>query len=284
MGLMAAHLESWSNYIALGDSFTEGLWDFYPDENGDKPLAPTSGDMSYLNGVVVRGWADRLATGLVTQRAAAGFTGFQYANLAVRGRLLRHVIDEQVPAALEQQPRLVSLIAGGNDLLRPKVDVDDLAAMIDGAVERFQAAGTDVLLSTNVDNRDSPVVNISRGRFATFNMHLWSIARRRGTFMMDLWGQSTVRDWRMWAPDRIHPSEQGHTVVSNAALDALGLETPEDWREPLPGHPPTQPRLRENLHWARSHLYPWATRRFKRRSSGDQRVAKYPMLIDWPQP
>jgi lysophospholipase L1-like esterase len=64
-----------ASFVAIGDSFTEGLND----------AAPGGG---------FRGWADRLA-GLL----AAEYPGLRYANLAVRGKLLRQIVAEQVPAA-----------------------------------------------------------------------------------------------------------------------------------------------------------------------------------------
>jgi lysophospholipase L1-like esterase len=39
------------------------------------------------------------------------------------------VLAEQVPVALAAQPDLVSLAAGGNDLLRPGADPDRLAVL-----------------------------------------------------------------------------------------------------------------------------------------------------------
>src|SRR5579875_3047207 len=89
-------------FVAVGDSFTEGLND----------AAPGGG---------FRGWADRLAGML-----AAEHPGLRYANLAVRGKLLRQIVDEQVPAAIsllaDRVPgstALVSMAGGGNDILRP---------------------------------------------------------------------------------------------------------------------------------------------------------------------
>src|SRR5882757_3072610 len=70
----------YSSYVAVGDSFTEGMNDRLPDGT-------------------FRGWADRLAGML-----AAGQPEFQYANLAVRGKMLAEIVDEQVPVALEAQP------------------------------------------------------------------------------------------------------------------------------------------------------------------------------------
>ena len=67
---------------ALGDSFTEGLMD---------EVGPDGRH---------RGWADRVAQALAERARADGADGIEYANLAVRGRLVRQVVAEQVPAAV----------------------------------------------------------------------------------------------------------------------------------------------------------------------------------------
>ena len=95
----------WRRFVALGDSFTEGLMD---------EVGPDGRH---------RGWADRVAEALAARAAAGGADGIEYANLAVRGRLVRQVIDEQVPAAVALGPDLASIAVGVNDTLRPRYDV-----------------------------------------------------------------------------------------------------------------------------------------------------------------
>ncbi|MGY1858551.1 SGNH/GDSL hydrolase family protein [Modestobacter sp. SYSU DS0290] len=253
---------TWQRYIALGDSFTEGLSD--PD--------PTTPD-AFL------GWADRLAGHL----AAASPTGeVEYANLAIRGRLLAQVLDEQVPVALAAEPDLVSLVAGGNDLLRPGVDPDRLAADLEKAVVAFRDAGADVLLATGVDPRQTPIIRRTRGRVAVFNSHLWSIAARHGAVVLDQWGAAWVQDARMWDPgDRIHLTAEGHRRTALAAAAALGVPVPGedvDWRTPLEPAPPKPVRevAAQELVWVRGFVLPWIGRRLTGRSSGDGRVAKRP--------
>jgi hypothetical protein len=203
----------------------------------------------------------------------------EYANLAVRGRLLRPILREQVPAALELRPDLVSLVGGGNDMLRPVADPDRMAVELERAVVRLREAGADVLLGTGVDSKDSPLVSRTRHRTALYNTHIWSIARRHGAHVVDLWGMRSLRDWRMWAGDRIHLTTEGHRRVAQGALVALGL-TPDDerWDDPLSPLPPVPraERVRENAQWVRQHVYPWATRRLRGRSSGDTRRPKRP--------
>lgn len=252
----------WCRYVALGDSFTEGLWDA-------DPVQPDR----------LRGWADLLADRLSTRRQAAGDPPLSYANFAVRGRLLGPIIREQLPAALELEPDLVSLIGGGNDVLRPAVDVDAIAAELEYAVIRLRAAGIDVLLATGMDSVNSPLIRATRSRVAVLNSHVWSMARRHDAFVLDVWGMRALRDWRMWSADRIHLTSEGHARVAQAALVALGLDPDDpDWDDPLTPLPPAAAteRLRGNIDWLRNHVYPWATRRLRRRSSGDTRVPKRP--------
>src|SRR5215470_18449094 len=113
------------SFVALGDSFTEGL---------DDPRADQAG---------YRGWADRFAGMLAGQRP-----GLRYANLAVRGKLLGQVADEQVPQAIAMAPDLVSLAAGGNDLLRFRSDPDALAQLFDDVVRTLLMTGCQVLIFT----------------------------------------------------------------------------------------------------------------------------------------
>ena len=99
---MANDPPSLTSFVALGDSFTEGLNDLLPDGTP-------------------AGWADRLAA-ILAQRDPAT----RYANLAIRGRLLDQIIEDQVPVAVAERPDLVGFSAGGNDILRAGTDIDDV--------------------------------------------------------------------------------------------------------------------------------------------------------------
>lgn len=262
----------WRRYVAIGDSFTEGLWDV----PGAAPPAPGA-----LPDGPCRGWADLLAAHLAERAAGAGDGPVRYANLAVRGRLLGRILAEQLPVALDLRPDLVSVVGGGNDLLRPGADPDALAAMLEQGVARARAAGADVLLATGFDTRHSPVIRRTRARTAVFNAHIWSIAQRHGAYVVDMWGMRSLHDWRMWAADRIHLTTEGHRRVAQAALVALGL-APDDpaWDDPLAPLPPLPraARARADAEWLRGYAVPWATRRLRRRSSGDGRAPKRPAL------
>ncbi len=195
-----------ASFVAIGDSFTEGLND----------AAPGGG---------YRGWADRLA-GLI----AVEHPGLQYANLAVRGKLIRQIVAEQVPAAIAMSPGLVSLAAGGNDIIRPGGDPDTLAEIFDGAVARLRASGCRVLMFTGADLVGFPVMRLLRGRIAAYNMHLRSIADARGCDLVDLWSMRFLRDLSAWSPDRLHLTSQSHQRLALRACEVLGVPVTEDWR------------------------------------------------------
>ena len=260
------------SFVALGDSFTEGLEDPAPD-----------------GGFI--GWADRVAAALARQ-----VPGFRYANLAIRGKLLPEVVAEQVPRAVELAPDLVSLAAGGNDILRG-ADVDALAAQFDPAVAALQAIGCRVLIFTGFDPRIFPVIRLLRGRIAAYDMHLRAIADTRGCDLVDLWSMRALKDARAWSPDRLHLTAQGHQKVALRTCEVLGLPTGGDWREPLP--PSRGPAhsgggqlarssawlaaRRQDARWAREYAMPWVRLRLGGASSGDGVPPKRPELVYFPR-
>jgi lysophospholipase L1-like esterase len=255
----------WTRYVAIGDSFTEGMSD-------DDPAFARDGEFG--------GWADRLAANLSLLAHDQGLE-FAYANLAVRGRKLADIVGPQLDDALDLEPDLVSIVGGGNDILRPRADLDGLAARLEAAVARIRASGADVLMATPVDPADAPLVRATRGRAAIHTANIWSIARRNGAHVIDQWGLHALRDWRMWSEDRIHMTAEGHRRVSLAALEALGHSPAETgWATPLDPGPAVGRRaaLQANAQWARVHVGPWVHRRLTGRSSGDHRTAKRPAL------
>lgn len=255
-----------SSFVALGDSFTEGMGDPGAD------------------GICLRGWADRLA-----ERLAASRPALNYANLAVRGKRLEQITADQLPQALSMRPDLVSLFAGGNDLLEFRADPDALASELDDAVARLRQAGCQVLAFTGFDPRAFPLLRLIRGKVAAFNMHVRTIALRRGCHLADLWSMSMLTDQRCWTEDRVHLTADGHRRVALLAAEALGVEAGENWREPLPS-PAAAPggwlswpgswlaARAGDVRWARDHAAPWLIRRLRGMSAGDGIPPKRPRL------
>ncbi|MFE3450104.1 SGNH/GDSL hydrolase family protein [Nonomuraea sp. NPDC059194] len=244
-----------TSYVALGDSFTEGLED--------------PADVGY------RGWADRLAEHIEAEQP-----GLRYANLAVRGRLIDEIVGDQVPRAADLRPDLVSLCAGGNDILRPGSGPEVVAARLEEGVAALNAAGAKVILFTGFDLRQVPVMRLAHSKIEIFNLHIHDIARRHDAHLVDLWPMAVLRDRRAWNEDRLHLSPDGHRRVALRAAEVIGVAVEQDWREPYPPLLPPQwaDARRDDLRWARQYLGPWISRRIHGRSSGDGVDPKRPEL------
>jgi lysophospholipase L1-like esterase len=252
--------ERLSRYVAVGDSFTEGL----DDLRGDGTL---------------RGWADRVADSL-----SLTVPDFQYANLAVRSLRIDAIVGGQIPAALAMAPDLVTVAAGGNDLLSLRASVGRVAAQFDDALAMLAAAGVTTLAFTGFDPRHQlPPGRLIAARTADYNALVTASARRYGALLVDLWSMPELSDSRFWSPDRLHLSSIGHAHIAGTVLDMLGRPTPENW--PLRLGPPTvTSRVRsgiDDVKWSRRHLAPWAIRKIRGRATGDGRTAKYNSLQDW---
>jgi lysophospholipase L1-like esterase len=245
----------WSRYVAIGDSFTEGIGDPEPESPGGH-----------------RGWADRVAEVL-----ASHADDFAYANLAIRGRLLQQILDEQVEAALDLHPDLISISAGGNDTIRPGTDPDEVAARLDAGIGRLRRDGATVVLFTGPDIGGTPVLGRIRGKVAIYNENLHAVAKRHDAIVADMWALRELTDPRMWAPDRLHFSPIGHQTIARMVLDALNVRHDLDPFEadPLPRQSWRQARI-DDIGWAREHFAPWILRRLRRESSGDGVTPKRP--------
>ncbi|MCW2794260.1 MAG: GDSL-like Lipase/Acylhydrolase [Nocardioides sp.] len=242
-------------YVALGDSFTEGV--------GDP-------DASRPNGL--RGWADRVAEVLATQEP-----DFTYANLAIRGRKLLGVLEEQLEPALALSPDLVTVYAGANDILRPRVDLDTLVEAYDAGLARLAATGARLLVWTAFDPGGSAIYRPMRGRFALYNELVREAADRHGATIVDYWRLREYRDWRLWDTDRMHMGPAGHQRMAVEVLDLLGVPhslAPLPLVEDVPRSRVAQ--TREHADWARTFAAPWVHRRLTGRSSGDTVSPRYP--------
>ena len=245
----------WHRFVAIGDSFTEGVGDPEP---------------TYPGGL--RGWADRVAEVL-----AEHDPDFAYANLAVRGKLHDQVRDEQLEPALSLRPDLLTISSGGNDMLRLGADPDAVAARFDRVVAKLRAHIGTVVIFTGFDPRFNAIMSAIRGRVAIYNENLRAIAESRDCIVADLWGLRSIQDPRMWSEDRLHLNPHGHHEVARLVLGALGAEHDLIESEPEPAKPRgRRDAIAGDLLWAREYFVPWVLRRLRRVSSGDGLMAKRP--------
>ncbi|MCA1006985.1 SGNH/GDSL hydrolase family protein [Rhodococcus hoagii] len=248
-----------SRFVAIGDSQSEGLND------GDDSAG-------------YRGWADRLA-----ERLAEIDPDVQYANLAIRGRLARQVREEQLAPALALQPDLASVVAGVNDLLRPKFEPATIAGELEIAFEALTASGAQVLtMAFPTLGAGMPGGRAIMARISALNTEIRTVAARHDVAVIDLEMYPVSTDPRLWSWDRLHLNADGHDRLAAAAATVLGLPgTDLTWQDSLGPLPPvTVPgRLRADAEWAVRFLGPWLGRRLRGTSSGADRVAKRPELM-----
>jgi lysophospholipase L1-like esterase len=247
----------YDSFVALGDSFTEGLNDLREDG-------------SY------RGWADLVAAELATKSP-----DFRYANLAVRGRRLEQIRDDQVPRAELMEPSLVGFSAGGNDIIGFRCDVAALARDMHDVLDRLVRAAGTVVVFTGFDPRGRlPLGRVLAARAAAYNASIQESSAQLGAHVVDLWTMSGLYEPAMWAPDRLHLSVDGHALVAAAVLEVLGERVAMDGRE-VQQTAVLQPWLsarRADAEWFGSYFAPWVSRKVRGRSAGDFVEPKLPEL------
>ncbi|KNX39542.1 SGNH/GDSL hydrolase family protein [Luteipulveratus halotolerans] len=244
-------------FVAIGDSFTEGVGD---------------NNVMYPNGV--RGWADRAA-----RQMGRHDPGWEYANLAIRSKVLDEVVAEQLDAALALQPTLVTFYAGGNDILSLRVDMDSVMQRYEAALARLAASGARVMVFTTFDMKVSSMLEPLRRRIRFFNNGVRELSRSYDAQLLDHTLLREYDDRRLWSPDRIHMSKVGHKRLAGHFLDALGI--PHTLK--LPELPAWEPRtwrqaIAEERVFVRSEVIPLVRRRMSGVREGDALTPK------WPQP
>lgn len=247
-------------FVAIGDSTAEGVGD--PDPAGGH-----------------RGFADRLA-----ERLAAVQGSVAYANLAVSGYVTREIRERQLAPALALQPDLVAIMAGMNDLLRPRFDAAAIEADLGAMYRAFSATGCTLLAFTLPDVAHRLIVP-PLDQWLARRVHALGDAIRRaarevGAHVIDLAAHPMAADPRMWSADRLHGNPTSHALMADACAQAIALPDADGrWREPMAPLPiaGVAARLATHAEWAWRYLLPWLWGRTRARS--EPRVAKHRALV-----
>lgn len=247
-----------ARYVAIGDSSTEGLDD--PAGNGR-----------------YRGWADRLAVHVARAQGE-----LLYANLAVRGRRTREILEQQLEPALAMRPELATVFSGTNDIIRNGFDLDAVIGDIGTMQRSLREAGATVLTFTMPDLSEvMPMARRVAPRLLAFNAAVRALGAETGTIVVDLAAHPVAADPRLWSDDRLHANSLGHERIATALAHALGLpDVDVDWHRALPPRPATTlaQRVAAELRWTHRYFVPWVWRHARGRSSGDGIQPKRPAL------
>lgn len=244
-------------YVAIGDSFTEGMGDEYPDGTP-------------------RGWADLTAQGW----AASLGEPIQYANLAIRGRLAWPVVEEQLEPALALRPTHLSFNGGGNDMLRPNTDPEHIADAFARVIRRCDQEGVQLIVLSGASPSGLPLAGLVRRRGdALSDAVLGRLTTRPDIIRALNWPDRELSDPSYWSADRLHMGPRGHHRVAARVLKSLNQRVPEGWWVP-----PLEAEVEhmQSTAYYRQHVLPWIKRRIKRTSSGDGRAPKFPDWVEIP--
>jgi lysophospholipase L1-like esterase len=185
---LAALVGPWERVVLVGDSTVEGV------------RGPVAGyrDLS---------WADRLALAFARARPGADIT-----NLGRRGLTAAQVRDAQLRRALDLEPELAIVVAGGNDVLLG-LPLDAAVAAMGEMVDALRAAGAQVLTMDLVDD----------GRGLASFAPLSEAVCALGAWHVGLRGGALAREPDLYAPDGLHLNARGHAIVAADVGKGLGL-------------------------------------------------------------
>jgi lysophospholipase L1-like esterase len=237
-----------TSFVALGDSITLGIGD-------PVRLGPEAGRCAGARGW--RGWAALLADSLVDAELHV---------VAGNGACMADLERDQLPAALQFRPDVASVVIGVNDTLRPNFDPDRIGAAAAHTIGALRAAGAEVLTMRLPDpgrmlRLPGVLARPLARRARELNDVIDAAATRFGTLHFDAAMDAETWDPRMWAVDRLHPSERGHRLIArrfHALLAEAGLAVGAP-----PGAEPENPppSKAEQMAWMATKGTAWVVRR-----------------------
>jgi lysophospholipase L1-like esterase len=196
----------WRRYVAIGDSLTEGLGD------------PVEG---YPN----MSWAEAPAQAF--KRLHPDFT---FLNLGKRYLTARQVRETQLQPALDFEPDLATVLAGGNDLGDP-FDPEGIERELDTMVAALADRGATVVTLSmpnivRTGRYPKQMAEVLGPRLAVYREISVRIAERFDTVFIDYFNHPTCDDPSIVSDDLIHPNMRGHAIVADLVLQGLASLVP----------------------------------------------------------
>ena len=196
----------WRRYVAIGDSLTEGLGDAvegYPDMS----------------------WAEAPAQAF--KRLHPDFT---FLNLGKRYLTARQVRETQIQPALDFEPDLATVLAGGNDLGDP-FDPEGIERELDTMVADLIDTGATVSTFSMPDvvrcgRYPKQMAEVLGPRIAVHREISVRIAERYDTVFFDYFNHPMSADPSVVSDDLLHPNMRGHAIVADLVLQGLASLVP----------------------------------------------------------
>lgn len=190
-----------SLYVAIGDSFTAGT--------GCEAGAA---------------WPSQLARALRRRHPS-----LELRNLAFDGATSTDVLERQLPEALELEPDLVTVVCGGNDILRStRPDVDGYEDRLGSILERLHDGNRSVRIATATAPEGWDFLALgprTRARveagLAALNQATRRLARRFAVPCLEVAGHPELANPANYASDGLHPSANGHRRTARAFAELI---------------------------------------------------------------
>ena len=190
----------------------------------------------------------------------------EYFNYSRPGARMREVFETQLPKALDHQPDVVVLIAGGNDVLRQSFDPSDIYWSMYGTITTLREKGVDVLTMKLHDPNKKirlpkRLARLLHQRVEILNLIIDDVSTLLGAKCLDVRQIGVTYDKPMWHVDRMHPSRFGYHMLARhfAGLLSSDGHVVRDVTAPI-----ARPRSRrENVRWMLRNGLPWFLKRCK---------------------
>ncbi|MFF2011891.1 SGNH/GDSL hydrolase family protein [Streptomyces sp. NPDC058195] len=194
----------WNRLAVLGDSVTAGVGDPLP------------------------GYRDRSFADRFTDALAATRPGFAAVNLARPFLLIDEIRAQQLDAALEFEPDVVMVSAGGNNAFRG-FDPETLRAELASLLAPLAGQGALVLTIGLFDVGRSGLVRPERAdgmarRFDELDRITAGLTRALGGVHIDTHHHPLTADPAIYSADRVHANARGHAVTFAALATTLAQQ------------------------------------------------------------
>jgi lysophospholipase L1-like esterase len=199
-------MHPWHCFVALGDSFTEGVGD------------PVDGFASL-------GATDRIAAALRQANP-----DLRYTNLARRGLCVAEIREQQLEAALSLKPDLVSIVAGANDIMTGQFSAARWEEQFPALYGAFTQSGAAVIAATLPDfpilrTLKEPLQARVRGNLIRGNDVIQRLAAQYQVILVDAWAISRRSDREDWSEDGVHLNSRGYFKFAGETLKILEQQT-----------------------------------------------------------
>ncbi|MDX2008157.1 MAG: SGNH/GDSL hydrolase family protein [Meiothermus sp.] len=196
------------HFVALGDSFTEGIGDT-------------------VDGLELHSAQDWIALWMQTANP-----DMKYTNLAERGQRAGEVRSQQMGRALKLEPDLVSIVTGANDCLRGPFSAEGLKAEMGLMFGAFESTGARIFTSVLPDftsrlELPSLVGERVKRNLETANTIITELAERHRAILFDFRASGLEARGELWSEDGVHPNARGYFEIARAVallIRANGIE------------------------------------------------------------